>query len=88
MNEPLIHCREMMFSILSRNPNKLIFLKTMYSAYSNVFIKSFPNTPKVTIIRPNVINAPIIYDIIIVLLYCFGLVNIFLGIIRIVNNGK
>ena len=47
-----------MFSILSRKPNNFIFLRTIYSEYSNVFIRFIPNTPKVVITNPNEISAP------------------------------
>ena len=88
MNEPTIHCREIIFSILSRKPNNFIFLNTMYPGYSNAFTRLIPSTPIVTITKEMDIITPIIYEIMIVLLYLSGVVKLFLGIIRMVISGR
>ena len=88
MKEPTIHCRDITFSILSKKPNNSIFLSTMYPGYSNAFTKFIPSTPIVTITKEMDIITPIIYEIIIVLLYLLGVVRLFLGIIRIVISGS
>ena len=88
MNEPTIHCREIIFSILSRKPNSFIFLNTMYPGYSNAFTRFIPKTPIVTITNEMDIITPIIYEIMTVLLYLSGVVKLFLGIIRIVISGR
>ena len=80
MNEPTIHWREIIFSILSRNPNSFIFLNTMYPGYSNAFTRFIPKTPIVTTTREMDIITPIIYEIMTVLLYLSGVVKLFLGI--------
>ena len=36
-----------MFSILSRNPNKTTLLRTIYSGYSNIFVRYVPSMPYV-----------------------------------------
>ena len=69
MNEPTIHCRDITFSILSKNPNSSIFLKTMYPGYSKAFTRFIPKTPKVTTTKEIDIITPIMYEIMIVLLY-------------------
>jgi len=60
----------------------------MYPGYSNALTKLIPSTPIVTITKEMDIITPIIYEIIIVLLYLLGVVRLFLGIIKIVISGS
>ena len=60
----------------------------MYSEYSNTLIKFIPRDPKVAITKPKDIIAPIMYDIMIVLLYLLGTVILSFGITNMIKSGK